>query len=295
MSYIITADSGCDLPLEVLEKNNVIPLFMNYYIEGDEHTDTMIDADIVDFYNIERTGIVPTTSQISPTKYVEFWKELIKEGNEEIVHISMSSGISGTYNNGVNAAEMINEIYPDVKIYVIDSLFASTGEGMLVLEAVRMRNQGKTAKECAEWIEKNKLCINSLITTGNLNYLHKGGRVSKTSAIFGTALKINPVIRLNKAGELKVTDKIRGEKAVLEMIVKEVEATVISPEKQTLYISHADNIEKAKQYGAAIMEKVPFRDVKYYYIGTTIGSHTGFGLIATFFFGKQRTDIKKEI
>ena len=289
MSFYITIDSGTDLPIAVCKENDVIPIFMNYMIDDKIYTDTMVDEDIVEFYNREREGAVPKTSQVTPLQFVEFWKNL-PDQNKEILHISMSSGISGTYKSALTAVSMLKDINPDRKIRVVDSLFTSTGTGILVLEAVKMRNDGKTAKECEDWLNKHKLEVNSFITTDNLNYLYKGGRVSKTSAIFGTALKISPIIRLDTAGTLKVFEKARGEKAAIERIIENTRKTVVSPETQTLYVSHADNIEKAKKVGELMQKEFGFKDVKYYYIGTTIGAHTGVGLIATFFFGKARKD-----
>ena len=296
MEYLITVDSGCDLSLDICNKYDIIPLFMSYEIEGESFTDTLCEEDILQFYNKIRGGIIPKTSQIAPLTYVDFWRDLLKDSEcKTIVHISMSSGISGTYKNALTAVSMIKEIEPKAQIYVVDALMTSTGQGAFAIDASRLRKIGKTANECVAWLEKHKLEMNTFFTTNNLNYLHKGGRVSKTGAIFGTALKINPVLRLDTKGCLKVYDKVRGEQKTIEKIAIDTANTAINPEKQTLYVSHADNIEKAKIIANAITERVQFKNVVFNYIGTTIGTHTGADLVAVFFYGKTRTDVKKEV
>lgn len=294
MDYLISVDSSCDLSLELCQRYELEPIFMNYEIEGESFTDTLKEEDILEFYKKERQGIIPKTSQIAPLSYIDFWKGLIeKSGIKTILHLSMSSGISGTFKNALTAVEMFKDVIPDAKIYVVDCLMTSTGEGALAITAARMRKMGKTVIEVASWLERHKMEINTFFTTDNLNYLHKGGRVSKTSAIFGTALKINPILRLDTKGCLKVYAKVRGEQKTIDKIAVDVEKAVVNPEAQTLYVSHADDIEKAKRIADAITSRVPFKKVVYNYIGTTVGTHTGAGLVAVFFYGKKRTDVKE--
>lgn len=294
MSFLLCVDSGCDLSLDLCKRYDIIPLFMNYEIDEETFTDTLQEKDIVDFYNKERDGALPKTSQIPPLCYVDFWRNLLKNSDSKtILHIAMSSGISGTYKNALTAIEMLKDVEPSAEIIAVDALMTSTGHGALAIDVAKMRAMGKSAKECAMWLEKHKIEMNTFFTTDNLNYLHKGGRVSKTGAIFGTALKINPILRLDTKGCLKVYDKVRGEKKTIDKIVCDLKNTAVNPEKQTLYVSHADDINKAKKIAEAITEKVHFKDVCYNYIGTTVGTHTGVGLVAVFFYGKPRTDVKE--
>ena len=256
---------------------------------GEENiTDTMVPAELKAFYDGMRSGMEPKTSQVTPYQYIEFWTPLL-ERKLPIVHIALGSAISGTYANGVKAAEMMREEHPDCVIHVVDSTLASVGYGMLAINAAKMRDEGFTPEQCVAELERTKASVNTIYTTGDLTYLYRSGRVSRTGMVVAHALNIWPILRLNIEGTLLVTAKERGKKHTLDRINKVIEEAVLEPEKQTLYICHSDIPEEAQEFGESLKELFGFKDVFYTYIGTTIGSNCGPGLMAAFFTGKDRT------
>ncbi|NLA85422.1 MAG: DegV family protein [Clostridiales bacterium] len=286
--FCMATDSGCDLPMSLCKERKIYPLQMSYYIGEDEFRDTMVHDDFKVFYDKIRNGATPRTRQVNVYEFVSFWESLLHL-KLPIIHICLGSGISGTYSNGMQAVDIMKEKYPDQDIYLIDSTLASVGYGMLAIKAAEMRDQGKTAQECVKWIEEHKIEINTYYTTDNLEYLHRSGRVSRAGAIIGTTLKINPILNLDKEGHLLVRERIRGRKATIRRIHDIVRELVVNPQEQTLYICHSDIPEKANEFGEGLKQDIGFSDVYYTYIGSTIGTHAGPGLMAAFFYGKPRT------
>ena len=288
LPFIISTDSGCDLSLDVCRENGVVPQFMNYIDSEVIIKDTMEQNDIIKFYKkMEEEGKMFKTSAVNIQEAYDFLKELIKY-NKPIMHISLGSGISGTYNNFVAAKEKIDEKYPDNEIYIIDSTCASLGYGMLVLEACKLRDEGKNIKEVVNYIESVKRGINPYFTTNTLTYLARGGRVTKIASIFGNVLSIKPILRLDYDGHLLVHTKGHGKSNTYKKMIESIKEQVINPEEQTLYISHSNAIETAVEFGEILKKELGFKDIYYSYIGSIIGSHTGPGLIAVFFHGKNR-------
>lgn len=286
--FIVTTDSGCDLSGEYCESLGIVPLKMCWTAGEENITDTMVHAELKAFYDGMRSGTEPKTSQVTPYQYIEFWTPLL-ERKLPIVHIALGSAISGTYANGVKAAEMMREERPDCVIHVVDSTLASVGYGMLAINAAKMRDEGFTPEQCVAELERTKASVNTIYTTGDLTYLYRSGRVSRTGMVVAHALNIWPILRLNIEGTLLVTAKERGKKHTLDRINKIIEEAVLEPEKQTLYICHSDIPEEAREFGESLKELFGFKDVFYTYIGTTIGSNCGPGLMAAFFTGKDRT------
>jgi len=285
--FLLTTESGCDLSKAMCDEKGIIPISNRYIIDGVNYSDKMTEESCKEFYNKMRNDAAPSTSQINPSEYLDFWKQFANEGLP-LVHITLGSGISGSHHNAVTASELIKEEYPDFEVTVIDSASASLGYGMLVLKAAELRDKGFSPAECKEYIDSNKYGYNAWYTTNDLKYLHRGGRVSKTSAVVGGLLGINPILNLDHAGHLQAVEKARGEKATIRRITAIVKERAIDPENSTLYISHADAIDRAKCFAQEILAQVKFKDVFYSYIGATIGTHTGPGLVAVFFEGKER-------
>lgn len=286
--FIVTTDSGCDLSGEYCESMGIVPLKMCWTAGEENITDTMVPTELKAFYDGMRSGMEPKTSQVTPYQYIEFWTPLL-ERKLPIVHIALGSAISGTYANGVKAAEMMREEHPDCIIHVVDSTLASVGYGMLAINAAKMRDEGFTPEQCVAELERTKASVNTIYTTGDLTYLYRSGRVSRTGLVVAHALNIWPILRLNIEGTLLVTAKERGKKHTLDRINKIIEEAVLEPEKQTLHICHSDIPEEAHEFGESLKELFGFKDVFYTYIGTTIGSNCGPGLMAAFFTGKDRT------
>lgn len=287
--FLVTTDSGCDLPMSLCREKNIRPLQLSYEIDGELILDTMDHGDCHLFYEKMREGKEPHTAQITPQQFYEFWKGCLEEENLPIVHICLGSGISGTWQNSIAAREMILEDFPGAEIYLVDSLLASVGYGMLAIRAAEMRDAGSSPAECKAELDEMRHRINTYYTTGDLTYLYRSGRVSKTGMVIAHALNIWPILNLDAEGHLIVTEKERGKKKTIRRIHKIIEELCIDPKEQILYVCHSDIPEEAREFGEGIKEEFGFKDVYYTYIGCTIGSHSGPGLVAAFFCGKPRT------
>lgn len=287
--FQLMTDSGCDLPMSLCKERGIIPLQLSYEIDGVNYLDTMDHDDCHRFYEWMREGKVPHTSQITPAQYLEFWKKALLENDLPIVHISMGSGISGTYNNALIAKDLLLTEFPDAEIHVVDSTLASVGYGMLSLNAAYMRDEGKTPEECVAWLDAHKAEINTYYTTGDLTYLYRSGRVSRTGMVIAHTLNIWPILNLDLEGHLIVQEKAHGKKRTVQRIHQIIEELCPHPEDQVLFICHSDILEEAEEFGDGIREQFGFKDVYYTYIGSTIGTHSGPGLMAAFFYGKPRT------
>ncbi len=285
--FIVAIDSGCDFSIDLCNQYDIKPLFMQYEKDGELIVDTMKPQDMKIFYDEMAAGKVIHTGAVNIGSYLTFWESLLPLGLP-IVHITLGSAISGTYSNALLAKEEFEAEHEDAKIVVVDSKIASSGIGLIAMEAVAYRDSGKTAEECAEHLEKMRSKVHALFTTDDLTYLYRGGRVKKTSMVIAHALGILPILHLNAAGELKVCDKCRGRKAAYANILDKAQNRSINPENQTLYISHADNLPEATRLGMLLSEKLGFKDVVYNFIGSTIGAHTGPGLVSVFFTGIDR-------
>ncbi len=287
--YCVSTDSGCDLPATFCEERGIYAYRMKYTIGDETYTDQMNPEDSITFYNRMRKGDVPRTSQMTPQEFIDYWSTLYEKFKLPIVHIAMGSGISGTYSNAVIARDMFLESHPDAKIFVVDSTLASIGYGMLSIWAADMRDAGATPEKCVEWLEKNKILINTYYTCDDLKYLYRSGRVSRVGAAVGTVLNINPILNLDKEGHLIVQEKVRGRKKALRRIYDIIQERVVDPSNQTVYICHSDcNSEEVKTFSETLINRIVFKDSFISYISSTIGSHCGPGLIAAFFVGKAR-------
>ena len=225
-NYLITTDSGCDLSYELYEKYGIIPIMMEYETDGITAKDSPKTEDLKAFYNKMREGAVPKTTQLNTVTMVEFFTNLTNEHKLPILHIALSSGISGTFFNTHNAAKEVSEATGN-KIIVIDSLSASLAQGMLCKIASDNRESGMDIEENANAINSIRTNINTYYTTNTLTYLQRGGRVSKTSAVVGQMLGINPILTLTKDGKLIACDKVRGEKNTFNSISKKIAARAI--------------------------------------------------------------------
>ncbi len=287
--FCVATDSGCDLPSDYCEERGIHAYRMKYSIGEDEYTDQMNPTDCSVFYDKMREGAIPHTTQMTPYEFIGFWSELLEKFNLPIVHIAMGSGISGTYSNAVIAKDLFLGTHPKAQVFVIDSTLASIGYGMLCVFAADMREAGASPEACLDFLNNRKILINTYYTTNDLKYLYRSGRVSKTGAIVANVLNINPILNLDKEGHLIVREKIRGRKKALERIYQIVQELVLEPKTQTVYICHSDcQAEEVQVFSDTLIERFGFHGSFINYIGPTIGSHSGPGLIAVFFVGKPR-------
>lgn len=285
--FLLTTDSGCDVPAEYCEQNNVHVLHMTYTLNGASCTDTMRVEELADFYEKMAQNAEVHTSAVNIEEYLQFWRPLLEQ-KLPIVHIAMGTGISSSYQNACLARETLLEENPEAELHVIDSLGACMVYGIQVMHAVELRNSGMSAEACAKELLEFRHHVHAYYTTANLEYLYRGGRVSRAGMLIAHTLNIRPILTLNDRGELCVVDKCRGVKKTYDRICDYVEKSVENPQSQTLYVLHANAPETAKEYAAAILSRIPFKDVAYSYIGTTIGAHTGPGLVTLFYCGKPR-------
>lgn len=286
--YIITTDNNSDLPDEYYKENHVGCTYLSYAMDGKNYThDNFLP--VHEFYDAMRGGSLPTTSQVNPEAARALMEPILKEG-KDILHIAFSSGLSGSYNSSKIAAEELEEKYPNRKIIVVDSLSASLGQGLLVHMAVQKKAQGEEMEAVADWLEKHKLNIVNIFTVDDLNHLHRGGRVSKTTAVVGSMLNIKPMIHIDEEGKLIVFGKVRGRKKALLELVRLMDEKIGSYKEQcdTIFVSHGDCEDEARFVAEKIGEKYNLKTVLINTVGATIGAHSGPGTVALFFMGDQR-------
>lgn len=284
--FIIATDSTVDLPKAFLEENHVLTISLSYVMDGVTYKD-LDGLSHEEFFEKITNGSLPTTSQINPEEARKALEPVVKEG-KEILYLGFSSGLSGSYNSVRMAAEDLMEDYPETKIVTIDSLCASMGEGLLLYKTLQLKEQGKNLDEIAEWVEANKLHICHNVTVDDLNHLHRGGRISKTTAVLGTMVKIKPIIHMDNEGKLVVIGKERGRKKSLLTLLDKMEKQMQGYENDVVMITHGDCIEDAKYVEEQIRERFGIENIIVKGIGSVIGSHTGAGVVAVFFMGSER-------
>ena len=284
--YVIAVNSTVDLPKEWLEERNVPVVPLRYTIDGQTYED-MSGLTAKEFFDKLREGKMSVTSQVNPEEARAALEPFLKEG-KDILHLAFSSGLSGTCNSMKIAGEELKEEYPEAKIIVIDTLCACLGEALLLYKALQQKEAGKTIEETAAWVEENKLHICHDVTVDDLNHLHRGGRVSKATAVVGTMVKIKPIIHMDDNGKLQVVGKERGRKKSLNKIVDMAVEQSEGWDNDIIMITHGDCIEDAEYVAGLVREKMGIDNILINNIGTVIGSHTGPGVVAVFCMGNKR-------
>lgn len=292
--YILSCCSTADLTKEHFEARDIKYVCFHFALDGEEYSDDLgASMPFEKFYEAVGSGVPTKTSQVNISEYVAFFTPFLEEG-KDIVHVCLSSGLSGTINSARNAALIAMERYPERKIYIVDSLGASSGYGLLMDKAADLRDAGMDAEALAAWIEENKLKVHHWFFSTDLSSYVRGGRISKTAAVFGGMLEICPLLDMDNQGHLVPRAKIRTKKKVIREIVKMMEQHAEGGLDYSgkCYISQSACIDDAKQVAAIIEERFPKLDgkVEINWVGTTIGSHTGPGTIALFFWGGERTE-----
>ena len=294
MSYILSCCSTVDLTKEHLEKINVSYTCFHFILDGVEYPDDLGQSISFDeFYNRLANGSDSTTSQISVGEYEDYFKSILDSG-KDVLHVSLSSGVSGSYRSACTAADMLREQYPDRKIYVIDSLAASSGYGLLMDAVANKRDEGMSIDELKDWVESNKLRMHHWFFSTDLTFYVKGGRVSKLSGMIGGVFEICPLLNVSNEGKLIPRAKIRTKKRVVPEIVKRMveHAQGGTDYNGKVYMCNSACIEDAQAVADLVKEnfKNIDGDVLINSIGTVIGSHTGPGTVALFFWGDERVD-----
>lgn len=286
--FKIVTDINADLPASYLEEHEIEVMYLSYTIDQNTYSRGK-ELDYKEFYRLMREGKMPTTSQVNPDEAKRVFLEAMKDSSE-ILCLSFSSGLSGTYNSARIAAEEMLEEYPDLKIRVVDSKCASLGEGLFVHKAVTMRAEGKSMVETADWLEENISHFVHIFTVDDLNHLYRGGRVSKTAAVIGTMVNIKPILHVDDEGHLVPIGKVRGRKKSLHELVYYMEKKVGNylSNNDIIFISHGDCLEDANFVAECIKEKFGIDSFLIHNVGPTIGAHSGPGTMALFFIGESR-------
>lgn len=286
--YVITTDSTCDLPASFIAENNLDVIPVLYSINDVVYGTPDSNMDIKDFYDAMRNGTMPTTMACNIEDCKAVFEKYAKDG-VDVLHLAFSSGLSSTYNNAVIAANEVMEEYPNCKVTVIDTLAASMGEGMLVYYAVKLKNEGKSLEEVADFVEENKANVISRFTVDDLHHLHRGGRVSKTTAIVGSLINVKPILHVDEEGHLKSLENARGRKKSLSRILDMMEEGIkdYKGTNEIAFLSHGDCEEDAKYIADEIEKRFGIKTM-INVLGQTIGTHTGPNLIALFYMGTKR-------
>ena len=292
--YILSGCSAADLSREHFERIGVKYICFHYMMDDVLYPDDLgqtLSAD--EFYERMARGAVTKTSQINIAEYVDYFTAFCEQG-KDIVHVTLSSGISGTFNSARNAALIVKEQFPEREIYVIDSLGASSGYGLLLDTAAAMRDQGMGAKELADWLEANRLRVHHWFFSTDLTSYVRGGRISRTAAFFGGVFEICPLLNMDRLGRLVPRKKIRTKQNVIREIVQCMEDNAQNGTDYDgkCFISMSACREDAEEVARLVEAAFPKLNgrVLINNIGGLIGAHTGPGTVALFFWGGERMD-----
>ncbi len=292
--FILTCCSTADMSREYFEQRQIPFVCFHYTIDGNTYPDDLGDSiPFEEFYDRITKGSTPVTSQVNVEEYCNFFEPFLKEG-KDILHLTLSSGISGTHNSACVAREEMKAKYPDRTIVIVDSLGASSGYGLLVDAAANLRDQDMAILDAAQWVEDNKLNVHHWFFSTDLTSFKRGGRISATSAMIGTVLNICPLMNINDKGCLIPVQKIRTKKKAIQEIVRVMEQHANGGRDYSgkCFMSHSACESDAKEVASLIEERFPNLSgpVVINNVGTVIGSHTGPGTVALFYFGDKREE-----
>lgn len=289
--FVLSCCSTADLSASHYENRKIKTIPFHFTLDGVEYLDDG-RMPIDKFYGEMAEGKVTSTSQISVQEYEDYFEEFLRQG-KDVLHLTLSSGITGTFNSAMIARNELASRYPKRKIYIVDSLAASSGTGLLMDKLADLRDSGRSIDEIRDFAEANKLRINHWFFSTDLTYYVRGGRISKAEGFLGNMLSICPLLTVNVEGKLKLREKIRTKRRVYERIIEIMEELADDGYgySDKCYLSMSACLEDAQQVAMLIEEN--FRQIKgkvlINNIGTTIGSHSGPGTVAVFFWGKERS------
>lgn len=288
-NYVIVTESTTDLPQDIVNELGITLIPMSFGFESESYLDypDNRELDIHKFYDRVKKGERSTTALVNSKTFEEYFEPILKSGND-ILYIGFSSGLSGTYESALIAAEDLKEKYPDSRIICTDTLAASMGEGLLVYYAAKLKKQGKSIDEVSQWVIDKRLNLCQWFTVDDLNHLKRGGRIGAMTATLGSALNVKPILHVDDNGHLVPTYNVRGRKKSIHALLEQMEKLCVDPEEHTVFISHADCLEDTEYLANLIKEKLNVKEVILNFMGPVIGSHTGQGAISLFFMGKSR-------
>jgi DegV family protein with EDD domain len=292
--FVLTCCSTSDHKPEFYETRKIPYLMFHFRMNDTEYNDDLGQTiSYKDFYQAIRDGAMPTTSQPSEGQYEDLWRPILEEG-KDILHVTLSSGLSGAINSANAAKDILEDKYPDRKIMILDSLGASGGYGMLVEYLADLRDEGKTLEETYDWGQKNRLLLHHWFFSTDLTSYWRGGRISRASAAFGNVLNICPLMNMDTEGHLHPRRNVRMKRRVIEEMVKEMENHVQNGHDYDgkCYLSESDCMADAEAVRKLVHEKFPKikGEIGISSVGTVIGAHTGPGTVALYFMGDMRTE-----
>ena len=287
--FVILTDSSADLGEEMVRKLDVQVVPLGFVLDGQAYHDypDNRDMDPHAFYERLRKGDAATTNAVNTAQYTEALEPLLQAGRDVLV-LAFSSGLSATYQSSVIAVEELRAKYPERKLYTVDTLCASLGQGLLVWYAAQLRERGRSIKEVRDWVEEHKLNLCHQFTVDDLYFLKRGGRVSAATALVGSMLHIKPVLHVDSEGHLINIGKVRGRQASLKALVDRMEETAIDPGSLTVFISHGDCLEDAQAVAEMVKKRFGVDEIYINYVGPVIGAHSGPGTVALFYIGTER-------
>ena len=279
--YVLITDSSADLSQEMVQELGVTVLPLSFTIQGKTYRNypDNREMDLPLFYDMLRAGELATTSAVNVAEYTQAVEPILQEGKDVLI-LAFSSGLSSTYQASVLAAGELREKYPDRKIYTVDTLCASLGQGLLVYLAAQEQRKGKSIEEVRDWAEETKLHLCHQFTVDDLHFLKRGGRISATTAVVGSMLQIKPVLHVDNEGHLINIGKARGRQASLKALVDKMEKTVTEEGRKTVFISHGDCRKDAVTVADMVRERFGTQDIRINFVGPVIGAHSGPGTLA---------------
>ena len=286
--FVLSCCSTADLAKEHFEARGIEYICFHYYMDDVEYADDLGQSMPFDeFYKRMAEGADTRTAQVNISEYLDYFTTFLEQG-KDLLHVTLSSGISGSYQSACSAAMIARERYPERKVYVVDSLAASSGFGLLMDKLADKRDEGMDIESLAAWLEENRLHLCHWFTVNDLMYLKRGGRVSAATAAVGTMLNIKPVLHVDDEGHLISVSKVRGRKASIEALAAKVGQLGEGFDNRVAFISHGDCLEDAQTLAAMLKERYGVQEVIIGYVGAVIGSHAGPDVLALFFLGKHR-------
>ena len=287
--FIILTDSSADLSAEMAQELDVQVIPLSFIMEGRTYRDFPDNREMDPhlFYEALRQGEEATTAAVNVGQYTEALEPLLQAGKDVLI-LAFSSGLSATYNASRLAVEELSAQYPDRRLYTVDTLCASLGQGLLVWYAAKARERGGTIEEVRDWVEDRKLNLCHQFTVDDLHFLKRGGRISAATALVGSVLQVKPVLHVDNEGHLVNIGKVRGRQAALKALVDRMEATAIDSGSLTVFISHGDCLEDAQTVAGMVKKRFGVQNICINYVGPVIGAHSGPGTVALFYIGTNR-------
>lgn len=287
-TYVFMTDSDSDLLYSIADEKNIPVVRMPYIVDGKEYLDDngRSGGEKVYFQRM-REGAAPSTSLLPVEAYLEAFEPILKE--KDLLFVAFSSQMSATINNVMEAREQLLAKYPERKLIVVDTLSISGPQTLLILAAHELYEQGKSMEEVEKWLLDNRMRAQAWMTVDDLKYLRRGGRISSTSAVFGTMLDIKPIIVMGKGGKMDPAEKVQGRKKALRTIADRAVENIEDPAATDILLLHGDTEEEAQRLAEMLRQKMPaIRDIRIQIIGPVIGAHCGPGTLACCFLGKER-------